>query len=626
MTSDFGGNGNDPDIETRLSHIEDRLAAVEQALSALARTRSAPIEHGPTITATAAAGPPLPPPPAPGSTPLQGPVPTTGSVPPPPSPPVGPSSAARPTAPRITAELALRWAGVVLVFFAALFLVSTAVSRGWIGPEVQLALATVGGAALIGTGVHLEHRFGGERRPWSLALANTGVLVLATCAGAAHGWLDLVGAGTAVVLVALVLALALVLADWFSHESLAICGLAGALFTPAFIGGYDFLGDVGTGAWLLMLVAVTMALAGRYGWSAPRMLGLVVIGPFMVALTDGLVEVSGSLLAVVQGMIAVAGLLWWLAPWLRPPTRTLRSIDHRLVFVVPGLIWLASSGLWATTDREEALAATAVAAGFGAVTWLTTRFPALGFRSIRVPDRDLGFGHLVGISSLVTVALALWFDGPILLSALAVQGLGTTALAVRSGDRLLQLNAAVLGAVIGTWTAIGILDGIDDGLAAADAVVYVLVLAAAAGSAWLIRLRSIPVAGLTVVAAWAGLLAWVMAVLRPLPQGQMLVSIVWAALGAGLVVLGLGLWARGLPAVASALHQWRTPIKSLGLATVAATVVKLVTIDLAEVDTIWRALLFAVVGVGLLRLGYRIGLLERSDHEPLAGATSGRNA
>ena len=64
-------------------------------------------------------------------------------------------------------------------------------------------------------------------------------MVLGVCAGAAHGWLDLVGVGTAVVFVVVVLGLALALADWFRHESLAIGGLAVSLMVPGFIGAWQ---------------------------------------------------------------------------------------------------------------------------------------------------------------------------------------------------------------------------------------------------------------------------------------------------------------------------------------------------------------------------------------------------
>ena len=513
--------------------------------------------------------------------------------------------------PEIAPEVALRWAGAVLVVLAAAFFVSTAISRGWIGPRIQLALATLGGAALIATGLDLHRRHGVDRRPWSLVLCNAGVVVLGLCAGAAHVWLGLVGVGVAVALIVGVLAVALGLAEWLKSPSLAVSGLAVALIMPGVIGAYNEFGDVGTGAWMLVLVAVTMALAAWHHWAVPRLLGLVVVGPLMVLLTSGLVDPPGSDQLVIQLMVAVGGLAWWMAPWIRPAVRPLDMLDQRLVMVVPGLVWLASSGLWVTTDRGRAVVAVVAAVAFGIGGGLIWSQRAAGDPQARA-IRPLLFSQIVGVSSLISVALALWFDGPVLLVALTVQALGVAILTLRANDPLLDLNAALLWAVVGLWTGSGLLEGVEGGLEAAEGVAYAAALAAAGAVAWLIRQRSLQLAGLTAVAVWAGLLAWVMAVLRPLPQGQMLVSITWAVLGTLMVVVGLGVIQSDL-SVWSEVRRRRSEIKTLGLTTLAATVIKLITVDLAEVDTIWRALLFAVVGVGLLRLGYSIGVLERRD-------------
>jgi threonine/homoserine efflux transporter RhtA len=50
----------------------------------------------------------------------------------------------------------------------------------------------------------------------------------------------------------------------------------------------------------------------------------------------------------------------------------------------------------------------------------------------------------------------------------------------------------------------------------------------------------------------------------------------------------------------------------VGMATLALVVGKLLTVDLAEVDTFWRAGLFFVVGAGFLWLSTRIPSLTAS--------------
>ncbi len=614
MTSaNTGSEGRDPEISARLSLMEERLGALEHAVSAL--------------TAARVASPPAaaPPPPAPTARPIEMPPPSAAVYPRRTVSTSGPAALRERTGSPITAETALRWAGVVLVVLAALFFVSTAISRGWIGPKVQLGLATLGGAALIAVGIQIDRLQGEDRRPWALALANAGVVVLGLCAGAAHAWLDLVEVGPSSALIVAVLTLALGLAHRFAHQSLVMVGLATALVVPGLIEAYDAFGQLGTGAWFLSLVVVTIGVAVQYGWSIPRLVGLVVIGPLMVALTQGFADRPDVSLPVVQAMIAVAGLLWWLAPWIRPADERLRSLDHRLAFVVPGLVAAASFGLWATTNRERAVVAAVVAMGAAVVTaavWYRGRSGS----SVPSLSQDLLVGHVVGVGALVSVALALWFEGPALLSALTFQALGTLLLALRRNDRFLEENAALLGAVVGVWTAGGLLDGIESGLRSSEAVAYLLVIAAGGVAAWLVRHRSAQVAVVVAVSGWVGLLAWLMAVLRPIAQGQMIVSITWALLGVALVVIGLGLVPIGGRGRAGTSARWRDQIKTAGLATLAATVVKLVTVDLAEVDTIWRALLFALIGVGLLRLGYSMGLLERRGEADQRPETNGFSA
>ncbi len=50
--------------------------------------------------------------------------------------------------------------------------------------------------------------------------------------------------------------------------------------------------------------------------------------------------------------------------------------------------------------------------------------------------------------------------------------------------------------------------------------------------------------------------------------------------------------------------------------TLAVVLTKLLTFDLAEVETLWRVALFLGIGVGLLRLGYVVPRLAASTRRP----------
>ena len=92
-----------------------------------------------------------------------------------------------------------------------------------------------------------------------------------------------------------------------------------------------------------------------------------------------------------------------------------------------------------------------------------------------------------------------------------------------------------------------------------------------------------------------------------LPQGQAVVSVSWAIVGTAVLVAGA---VKKVPGLGAA-----------GLAVLALTVAKLLTVDLREVDTLWRAGLFFMVGFGIMRLGFLLPRLTGAadDHldEPI---------
>ena len=603
MTSETGQAnepGNQAELADRLAALELRLSTVERSVADLVRSLS-----GSAVPDRATTAPQPPPPPlarvaAPTS------ATAAAGLGPPASPPIPPPAQVRPRYPSsLTTESVLKWAGIALVALAALFFVSTAISRGWIGPTAQLAIATVAGLAMIGSGWRLRE----DARPWALALTHGGIVVLGICGGAAHLWLDLIGLGPAVVAVSVIVAVAIALALMLEHSALAITGLAVGLAVPGAIGAYDEYGMTFTGLWFLGLVAVASGLSFARSWPVPRMLSLVVVGPLMwlVASIDGDATTGSQL--VLQLVVVAAGLLWWAGPWLRPAEDELKALDWRLVLVIPGLVWLVSQQLWAVSDEEVALVAGIVAGGFALLT-------AAGRGAARAQSAPslatpLLLANVIGISVVASAGLGLWLDGPSLLLTLAAQAVGVAVLATLSLDRWLAVNAAALWAVVGGWTAAGISEGIEFGLSWQYAVAYVIVLASAGVLAAFARLRFPQPAGAAAITTWIGLLLWIMAVVGPLPQGQMIVSMIWAVLGGAMVVIGLGLIAIDESPGVTLWPGWHRHFRQVGLATLTATVLKLVTIDLAEVDTIWRAGLFAVIGLGLLRLGFSIGLLSR---------------
>jgi len=522
------------------------------------------------------------------------------------------------TAP-VSSEAALKWSGVGLVVLAAVFFVSTAIQRGWIGPWLQFALAFAAGLGLLAASEWFRTR----RTAWSLAFAHGGIAALGLVSAVGAVGLELYSSATAAVLIAGAAAASIAMAVHLGRASVAGTGVAVAIFAPL-IAGTPFDYDAHYSAvWVGALAVVFTAVAVAKRWVSLRLTTfLLTVLPLMAAMLaiaeadEGRAAlVVGSAVIFVSVVAYLAGLLG--VPALRPPEGAdaaldlAASVDERLLGLIPGIAWVCIA-LIADYENDNVLSYVAwgLAALFAGV-FLVLR------RSDRIDERRFAAG-LVGCSVIATVGLVGLIEGPSLLVALTMQALGVGWLARRYRDIFLVVNAGVLAAVAALWSIGGMLDAAESGATAGEHSAHLLVVLTIAGLAffahgdrsdkWL-QEASGPLA----IAAFAGWLLWLLSVLGELPQGQMAVSIAWAASGAAVLLAGLFRTVGSFEA---------RPVANLGLATLAVTVLKLVTVDLDRVDTIWRAALFFVVGLGLLRLGLLIGGLDGRDSDDDAGTPS----
>ncbi len=606
-------------------------------------------------------------------------------------------------------ESVLRWGGIVLVALAAVFLVSTAIDRGWIGPELQLLGASLIGLGLLAGGARLLP----SRRPWGLALANGGAAVTSICAGASYGWLELWDATTGLGLVAVAASIAVLVAMRLRTESVAITATLAMLIVPTVARIIADAPVLVTGTWLGLFAIAATAVGLERSWTIYRSLSTWAAALWVVGLAAALAgDDNTDHLAAGTALVAVVGLMLWLGPALARRSasvvepRWLIALDHRSVLAIPLWSWLSILLFGGFGDaRVEGLIGLAMAAGF--VVLALAAGPLLGRllpASPTTPSATLFTSHLLGAGLLATAALVGWLGGSVLLVALAGQAVATLVVANRLDDNPLRFNGYVLAA--GSWLLLAaeLLAVFDRGtLRLGDTVAYTVVTAAmvavarlteldqpaerfrfVAGVAWLAVLGFVssllvPVVddrvwlSVGVAAAAASLVAarrlgpWVLATGGLLSLLVTLIgglSIVGAAIdGTGIaghaanlsVVAGLGvaaawLWsddryrrpARALltvawiwslgwiasvflteldgsiaqvaisvvwavaagAAIVAAVRSDDPVVRFIGLGTLAVVVVKLMTVDLAEVDTLWRVGLFLVIGLGLLRLGY----------------------
>lgn len=646
------------DLDQRLGRLELKVEAALAALPAGAVAAPAVAVAAPPPAPPAAAPSPSPspaqvpagfpttPPPPGFSVPPPGYQfggPPTGArpqLPPPPQGPYGPMPAPAPpwAAPAskpafdlddLTPERFVRWAGLVLVALAAIFLVSTAIQRGWIGPELQLAGATAAGLGLLGAAFRLRDHGPG----WATSLGIAGATVLAFCATATNTWLDLVSPAVAVVAVAAATAVSVGAAWRLGRESVAVAAGLAALWVPPTLGLHH---DLSPGFMALALAGVVVAATGLglvRPWPLVRT-GISWLAALMTLLaladiqqTQDRVTLPGR--GPVAGVaVALATAALWLGPvlatqlvgrrpvaedgghpspsavdgYLSTAGEQLAAIDHRLLAVVPGWCWLGVAGaIGVDGSRPFGFLGLAVAAGFAlltAATWL------------RLP-RALGLVQALGVSGVTAVALIAIIDGPLLMVALTVQTGATVVVAHRFRDTALGVSAAVTGAAAGLLAVSDIFRTIAErDPSVGGAMAQAFVVGAIGVSALIVnRFRRQDLAEPAFVVAWVLTLLWVVATFLPGPQGNVVVSGLWAAMAVGAIVAGL---------------RWlSSTVRTVGLLTLALAVGKLLTVDLAVVDVFWRAGLFFLIGAGLLRLAYvlpRLAAQARARVEAAAEA------
>jgi uncharacterized membrane protein len=101
------------------------------------------------------------------------------------------------------------------------------------------------------------------------------------------------------------------------------------------------------------------------------------------------------------------------------------------------------------------------------------------------------------------------------------------------------------------------------------------------------------------IGAHIAFMAWLATQLGPLERGRELISLSWGIYGIVLLLVSLRLRQRGL--------------QLAGLATLGIVAAKLVVVDMAQVDVIWRILLFMGFGAAFLGLSYLINRQPESD-------------
>jgi uncharacterized membrane protein len=509
----------------------------------------------------------------------------------------------------ISTEEVLKWSGILLVLISVGLLFKYAVDAGWLGPAVRVALGMAAGLILLLLGLRIH-----SKRPrFGQVLEGGGITAFYITLFAAFQVLDFLPYPAVFVGMVSTTIVALTLGLWQEDVGLAVFGLLGGLATPFLL--YTGEGDVpALISYVCLLLSATTVIYLWKGWNS--MLYATVIGGLAIFFTI-LIQTAHAAtpfldrlslqLAAVFAMVA-----FWAAPLFRavsragqsPDQEITRAVDatstgllkhlewlfrnavHLLIVSVPVCVFILSGGSWDASEFTAGTIAIALAAVMAAsAVLLSSRGHGL-----------LSYTHVISATLLGTIGLLFLLEGDVEVVALSAEMAALHFVARRLDDNWPRLGGHLLFYVVILW----MLERLGSSAASpvlvnltslSDVVVIALVVTSS------FTMKNIQVRSLYAGLAYAGLLGWFFRELSPVDNGQALVTGAWAVCGIGLVVAGL--------------RQRQQELRMAGLATFVLVVGKLFIVDLAELDPIWRILIFLVVGAGFLVLGFFVPSLWR---------------
>jgi hypothetical protein len=500
-----------------------------------------------------------------------------------PSPAVTPTRSITPDL-VIDSETVLKWGGVGLVVLAVGFAVSTAISRNWIGPELQLVGALLVGLGLIGAGLRLRP----TRPAWTHALCSGGTLALFTTV-ASDLFLDQAPDWVADASTAVIGAGGLLLARAIRSEWATAATLAGGAIGWAVIGRHDPI-LLDSLIWYVALTAAVVALAIERKWFGARLASHAVGMIALLALADVADSPSDRIVLGIGTALVVASL--FSIPSIGDLSTVWQQLEVQLAIAAAPWAFAVTFVSTLEPERDAVIGWSAIGMAAGAAA------AAVVVRGrIRLPHF---VSLLIGASVTLSIGLAVLLSTTVTFVGLAVQGAGLVVLsrALERNVRVL-VNALAVTAIASIFVVARTVDAWSVNAPIGDDIAHAFIIAAIAVAGWQTGERVIR--GLVALGTLALVMIWLGSILVHLPQGQAAVSISWAIIGTAVFVI-------------SAIRRY-TEGAATGLVVLGLTVGKLLSVDLREVDTLWRAGLFFLVGVGLMRLGFMLPRLARTPAE-----------
>ena len=503
---DAEGTARERALEDRIAHLEERLRRLEGAVGLDPQARAEAVVTSPFAAPTAPPAWPdtrrstvilpvpqpsgaethVPAPPAAPPAAVSGPEVTSGwdtTVPPfrmPSSIKLPDLSGSLNDLESRLAGRALAWVGGLALVLGAIFFLSLAFSRGWIGPELRVLIGLVAGSICLAGGAAFMER---DNRLLGHALTPVGLAIISVSLIAATRLFDLVPVEVGLAVALLSAIVAAVIAVRSNSQIVAGFGLISVLAAPPLMGASP---DMATLAFIaVVLVGTTgVALWRSWSWLPPVAFVLSVLqaASWINGHPDPAIGLIGIWLYWLLNIVAAGG-----EEFRRHRDDLSPSSATVLVANVAFLVWagfvLLSGDLL-------------IYRGFFLILVALAQLGIGGFFVVRDGDRNL-----FGLLAMATGIAALTMAAPVQLGASAVplawsaEAVALAWVAVRRGHPYSAVASGVLYTLAGTY----LLALYDKPIASTSGVPLVdgpgaalgFFFAAAAAGIWIVRDRSL---------------------------------------------------------------------------------------------------------------------------------------
>ncbi len=498
--------------------------------------------------------------------------------------------------------------GIGLLLFGVAFLFKYSIDQGWLTPPVRVAFGLALGVVLIVLG----SRIYSQRRHFSQVLIGGGIATFYITGFAAFQILELVSHPVAFAFMVAVTLLAFILSLRQDGVALSLIGAIGGLGTPflLYTGEGNLPGLVG---YTCLILAGTSAIYFYRGWRS--LLLISVVGGWLVlfiGLVEGIPADRDDGITnrwALQSGIVFAWLAFWALPVIRAiiaqknPGRWLTRSDEaaktfsekhvHLLSVSTALITLAMSmSTWRLTATIWGWIALAGAAAYALVSLSLSRSTS---------GKQYSYTHaLVGIL-LITIALSLLLKGDTLRFALATEAAVLHLIATRISFKGAAISGHFLFAGLALWMIPRLFFGDVKGAAIMNAQSLADLWTIAAGFLVTFQFSSGDEKKIYRFIVHVAVLGWLLRELSAFSHGQGFVTIAWGIYAVALLIVGLRINDNQL--------------RNVAMGTLLVVVGKLFLVDLAELETIWRILLFLGFGGLFLFLSYYFQALWKANKE-----------